>query len=302
MTNTTILLAAALTVGAIAAEAQQGPKRVVQPITNKEWITPFPGFKIVGNVYYVGTYDLAAYLITTSEGHILINTGADGSYDLMRPSIEGLGFKIGDIRIITATHGHGDHVGDIARFQKASGARVYMNERDVASIGSGGNIDYRQPQGRGVMTYDPITVDVRTKDGDKIRLGDVELTVLAHPGHTPGATSFMFPVQDGGRTYTVGIINMNGINQGVKLLGSPGYPTIVDDFRTTLEKQARLTPDIFLSSHAAQFDLHRVYKPGDPYNPSRFGDLAVYRGKVQTAMTNYQKQLAEERAAQGQTR
>jgi len=300
--KTIFVLAAALTLAAITANAQQSARRVVQPITNKEWITPFPGFKIVGNVYYVGTYDLAAYLITTNEGHILFNTGADGSYDLMKPSIESLGFKISDIKIITSTHGHGDHVGDIARFQKESGARVHMSERDTASMESGGNIDYRQPQGRGVMSYDPIKVDVRTKDGDKIRLGNVEITVLAHPGHTPGATSFIFPVQDGGRTYNVGIINMNGINQGVKLLGSPGYPTIVDDFRTTLEKQAQLTPDIFLSSHAGQFNLHQVYKPGDPYDPSRFGDLAVYRSKVQNAMDNYQKQLAEERAAQGQTR
>lgn len=300
--KTIFVLTAALTLAAITANAQQSARRVVQPITNKEWITPFPGFKIVGNVYYVGTYDLAAYLITTSEGHILINTGADGSYDLMKPSIESLGFKISDIKIITSTHGHGDHVGDIARFQKESGARVHMSERDTASMESGGNIDYRQPQGRGVMSYDPIKVDVRTKDGDKIRLGNVEITVLAHPGHTPGATSFMFPVQDGGRTYRVGIINMNGINQGVKLLGSPGYPTIVDDFRTTLEKQAQLTPDIFLSSHAGQFNLHQAYKPGDPYDPSRFGNLAVYRSKVQNAMDNYQKQLAEERASQGQTR
>src|SRR5688572_30574069 len=119
--KTIFVLAAALTLAAITVNAQQSARRVVQPITNKEWITPFPGFKIVGNVYYVGTYDLAAYLITTNEGHILINTGADGSYDLMKPSIESLGFKISDIKIITSTHGHRDHVGDIARFQKESG-------------------------------------------------------------------------------------------------------------------------------------------------------------------------------------
>jgi metallo-beta-lactamase class B len=289
------LLAAALTLTALTVQAQP---RVVQPIANQDWVKPFPGFKIVGNVYYVGTYDLAAYLIATNAGHILINTGVDGSYDMMKESIEKLGFKVADIKIITSTHGHRDHVGDIARFQKESGAKVYMSERDVASMASGGNIDYRRPEGRGVMSYDPIKTDVVTRDGDKIRLGPMELTVLAHPGHTPGATSFMFPVQDGGRTYNVGIINMNGINEGVKLLGSPGYPTIVEDFRTTLEKQAKLAPDIFLSSHAGQFNLHQVYKPGDPYNPARFGDLAVYRGKVQTAMANYQKQLAEERQAQ----
>lgn len=289
------LVAAAVLLAAVPAHAQP---RVTLPITNQAWVTPFPGFKIVGNVYYVGTQDLAAYLIATNEGLILINTGADGSYQMMKDSIDKLGFRVNDIRIITSTHGHRDHVGDIARFQRESGAKVYMSERDTASMESGGNIDYRQPQGRGAMSYDPIKVDIRTKDGDKIRLGNVELTVHAHPGHTPGATSFTFPVQDGGRTYNVGIINMNGINDGVKLLGSPGYPTIVDDFRTTLEKQAQMTPDIFLSSHAGQFNLHQVYKPGDSYNPARFGDIAVYRAKVQAAMNAYQKQLAEERLAQ----
>jgi len=288
------LLGAALVLAAVSASAQQ---RVNLPITNKEWVTPFPGFKIVGNLYYVGTYDLGCYLIATNDGLILINSGAGGSFPLMKTSIESLGFKLTDIKVITSTHGHWDHVGDLAQFQKISGAKVYMSERDAPVIESGGNLDYRRPEGRGII-YDPIKVDTRTKDGDKIRLGNVELTVHAHPGHTPGATSFTFPVQDGGRTYNVGIVNMNGINAGVKLLGSPGYPTIVDDFRTTLEKQAKLTPDIWVSSHAGQFNLHQVYKPGDPYNPARFGDLAAYRAKVDGYMKAYQKQLGEERQAQ----
>src|SRR5262245_37595033 len=108
---------AAVLVAVAAAGAGYAQQRVQLQVTNKDWEKPFPGFKIVGNLYYVGTYDLAAYLITTPEGHILINSGAVGSAPLMKASIEQLGFKLTDIKIITSTHGHWDHVGDLAEFQ-----------------------------------------------------------------------------------------------------------------------------------------------------------------------------------------
>jgi metallo-beta-lactamase class B len=291
-----ILIAAAL-VAIAAAGAGYAQQRVQLQITNKDWEKPFPGFKIVGNLYYVGTYDLAAYLITTPEGHILINSGAVGSAPLMKASIEQLGFRLTDIKIITSTHGHWDHVGDLAEFQRVSKARVLMSERDAPVLESGGNLDYRRPDGRGII-YDPIKVDQRLRDGDKIRLGGTELTVVNTPGHTPGATSFSFPVQDGGRTYNVLIANMPGINDGVKLLGSPGYPTIVQDFANTIQRMKGLSPDIWVSSHAGQFNMHQVYKPGDPYNPARFGDIAAYKAKIVGYEKSYNEQLAMERAEQ----
>ena len=280
--------------GVGAGYAQQ---RVNQPITNKDWEKPFPGFKMVGNLYYVGTYDLAAYLIATNDGLILINSGAPGSFPLMKASIEQLGFKLPDIKIITSTHGHWDHVGDLAEFQKVSKARVLMSERDAPVLESGGNLDYRRPEGRGII-YDPIKVDQRLKDGDKFRLGTTEITVINSPGHTPGATSFSFPVQDGGRTYNVLIANMPGINDGVKLLGSPGYPTIVQDFAGTIARLKAMNPDIWVSSHAPQFNLHTVYKPGDAYNPARFSDVAAYKAKLAGYEKAYNEQLAKERAEQ----
>jgi metallo-beta-lactamase class B len=290
------LIAAAL-IAIAAAGAGYAQQRVQLQITNKDWEKPFPGFKIVGNLYYVGTYDLAAYLITTPEGHILINSGAGGSAPLMKASIEQLGFRLTDIKIITSTHGHWDHVGDLAEFQRVSKARVLMSERDAPVLESGGNLDYRRPEGRGII-YDPIKVDQRLRDGDKIGLGGTELTVINTPGHTPGATSFSFPVQDGGRTYNVLIANMPGINDGVKLLGSPGYPTIVQDFANTIQRMKGLSPDIWVSSHAGQFNMHQVYKPGDPYNPARFGDLAAYKAKIVGYEKAYNEQLAMERAEQ----
>jgi metallo-beta-lactamase class B len=291
-----VLLAAAF-IAVAAAGAGYAQQRVQQPITNKDWEKPFPGFKIVGNLYYVGTYDLAAYLIATNDGLILINSGAPGSYPLMKTSIEQLGFKLTDIKVITSTHGHWDHVGDLAEFQKVSKARVLMSERDAPVLESGGNLDYRRPEGRGII-YDPIKVDQRLKDGDKFRLGTTEITVINSPGHTPGATSFSFPVQDGGRTYNVLIANMPGINNGVKLLGSPGYPTIVQDFAGTIQRLKTMNPDIWLSSHAGQFNLHQVYKPGDAYNPARFSDIAAYKAKLTGYEKSYNEQLAMERAEQ----
>jgi metallo-beta-lactamase class B len=291
------LVAAALTLSAFVADAAMAQQRVTVPITNKEWEQPFPGFKIVGNMYYVGTYDLGCYLIDTGTGLILVNSGAPGSYPLIKASIEALGFKTSDIRVITSTHGHFDHVGDLATFQKdAPSAKTYMSERDAPVLESGGNIDYRRAEGRGII-YDPVKVDVRTKPGDHIKLGNTDMTVLQAYGHTPGATSFSFQVADAGKTYNVMIVNMNGINQGVKLLGSPGYPTIVEDFKNTLAMQATYTPDIWVSSHAPQFNLHKVYTPGTPYNPARFGDLAAYKEKIAGYQAAYEKQLAEERVA-----
>ena len=292
----TYLLAAALVLSGAAIDMATAQQRVKIPITNKEWEQPFPAFKIVGNMYYVGTYDLGCYLIDTGAGLILVNSGAPGSYPLIKANIEALGFKTSDIKVITTTHGHFDHVGDLASFQKdAPGAKTYVNERDAPALESGGNVDYRRAEGRGII-YDPVKVDVRTKPGDHIKLGNADLTVLQASGHTPGANSFSLQVTDAGKTYNVMIVNMNGINDGVKLLGSPGYPTIVEDFKDTLAKQATYTPDIWVSSHAGQFNLHQVYKPGDAYDPSRFGSLAAYKEKVAGYQAAYDKQLAEEKA------
>jgi metallo-beta-lactamase class B len=292
------LLAAALVLSAFATDPAIAQQRVKQPITNKEWEQPFPGFKIVGNMYYVGTYDLGCYLIDTGAGLILVNSGAPDSYPLIKANIEALGFKTSDIKIITSTHGHWDHVGDLASFQKdAPGAKTFISERDAPVLESGGNLDYRQAEGRGII-YDPTKVDVRTKPGDHIKLGNTDMTVLQAYGHTPGATSFSFPVTDAGKTYNVLIVNMDGINAGVKLLDSPGYPTIVEDFKNTLVMQATYIPDIWVSSHAGQFNLHEVYKPGDAYDPARFGDLAAYKAKIAGYQEAYEKQLAEERSAE----
>src|SRR5262249_12434921 len=201
--------------------AQTGYKQL--PVTNENYVKPFAPLRIVGNLYYVGTYDLAVYLITTSAGNILINTGINDSVPAIRSNVESLGFEFADIKLLLATHGHWDHVAGMAEVKRLTGARMLMQQDDAAMLEDGGSSDYRYPKGRGAI-YEPVKVDQRLKDGDKVRLGDVELTVLHHPGHTKGATSFMYTVRERGRDYNVLIANMASIKPGVTVGGMPGLP------------------------------------------------------------------------------
>jgi metallo-beta-lactamase class B len=260
------------------------------PVTNNEWEVPFPPVHIVGNVYYVGTHELAAYLITTDEGHILINTGVASSVPMIQENIAALGFDFDDIEVITATHAHHDHVAGLGEIQRLTGAEMYMQEADVPVIVSGGNDDYRYPDGRGYI-YEPIEVQHILQDGDTIELGGVVLTAHHHPGHTKGATSFSLTVEENGRDYNVLIANMGSVNAGVNLTYMPGYPEIAEDYRRTFEAQQALNPDIWLASHAAQFGLHEKYAPGMAYDPNRFVDPEGWHAKVAEYEAAYEERL-----------
>lgn len=249
------------------------------PIKNPDFVKPFPPFRIVGNLYYVGTYDLAMYLLTTKDGSILINTGVNDSAPMIRSNVEKLGFKFSDIKLLLATHGHWDHVGAMAEIKRLTGARMLMHEGDADLLETGGGQDYRFPEGRGTI-YQPVKVDQRLKEGDKVRLGEVELTVVHHPGHTKGATSFTYTTEAAGRKYNVLIVNMGTINPGVNVAFMPAFPQINAAYSTTLTRQKQLQPEIWVSSHAGHFNMHQKYKAGDPYDPSRFVDPDGYLFKI----------------------
>ena len=265
------------------------------PITIEGYTKPFPPVHIISNLYYVGTYDLAVYLITTSNGHILINTGVNNSTAPIKANIEALGFKFSDIKLLLGTHGHWDHVAAMAEIKRMTGAPLMMHEDDAALLETGGGYDFRFPQGRGAI-YEPIKVDRRLKDGDTIRQGDVELTIHHHPGHTKGSSSFTYTTQENGRPYQVLIINMGTINPGVNVGFMPGFPKITDAYATTLTKQKQMRPDVWVSSHAGHFNMHDKYKPGDAYDPNRFVDPAGYLAKVERYEKLYLEQLQKDRA------
>jgi metallo-beta-lactamase class B len=274
--------------GAMIAMLAQGAV-----VTSPEWSRPFQAHRIVGNVYYVGTYDLACFLIATPQGNILINTGLADSVPLIRKSIADLGFKLEDVRWLLTTQAHFDHVAAMAEMKRLTHARLLASQADAVLLEDGGKSDFHFGPEYG---YAPVKVDERIDDGQKLRLGGVELTAYVHAGHTRGSMSYAFTVNEGGKDYRVLIANIGTINPGVKLLGNERYPRIADDYARTFERQKALSCDIFLSSHASQYGLHKKYTPGAAYDPQRFVDPEGYRQAVAAAEGNYRRQLAEERA------
>jgi len=282
------LLIAVSFVGIIQTAQQTGG-------ANPDWTRPFPPFRIIGNIYWVGSYDLASYLIVTPQGHILINTGVGDTAKQIKASVEQLGFKLADTKILTATHGHFDHVAGFAELKRMTGARLIVSEPDKELFESGGKADFRfgdAPEAR----FEPVKVDGTFKDNDTISLGGTTLTTHHHPGHTKGATSFTLNVQESGKTYRVVIANMGSINPGVTVSGMPKYPGIAADYARTFKAQKDMAIDVWLASHASQFKLHEKYKPGDAFNPERFVDPQGFKAAVEQLEKTYQEQLARERA------
>jgi metallo-beta-lactamase class B len=263
--------------------------------SDPNWTRPFPPFRIIGNIYWVGSYDLATYLITTPQGHILINTGVGDTARQIKASVEQLGFNLGDTKILTATHGHFDHVAGMADLKRMTGARLVVSEPDKELLESGGKLDFRFGDTPGAR-FEPVTVDGTFKDSDTISLGQTVLTAHHHPGHTKGATSFTLNVQEGGKTYRVVIANMGSINPGVTVSGMAKYSGIAEDYARTFKAQKDMQIDVWLASHAAQFKLHEKYKPGDAFNPDRFVDPQGFRTSVEQLEQRYREQLAKERA------
>ncbi len=180
-----------------------------------DWTKPYPPFQIAGNLYYVGTYDLGCYLITTDSGYILINTGLASSAATIKQSVEQLGFKFSDIKILLTTQAHYDHVGAMAAIKNETDARMMVDEKDAVVLADGGSSDYAMG-GKGAL-FQPVKADRLLRDRDTITLANMKLLILHHPGHTKGSCSFLFNVQDSKKKYRVLIANMPTIVVDKKL-------------------------------------------------------------------------------------
>jgi metallo-beta-lactamase class B len=242
--------------------------------TPANWSQPYPPFRIVGNVYYIGTADLACYLIVTPKGNILINTGLANSAKIIADHITELGFKLADTKILLTTQAHYDHTGAMAELKQKTKAKVMVNEKDAPVMADGGSSDYAL--GNGVSTYIPLQADQILRNKEIIQLDNTKLIMLDHPGHTKGSCSFILDVPDNGKTYRVLIANMPSIVTEKKFEEISSYPSIQSDYKRTLEEMKNLKFDIWLASHASQFNMHQKHKPGDSYNPTAFIDQKGY--------------------------
>jgi metallo-beta-lactamase class B len=264
---------------------------VVEPSGPPEWTQPYEPFRIVGNVYYVGTYDLACYLITTEAGNILINTGLAGSTQTIRENVEKLRFSFDETRILLTTQAHYDHVGAMAEIQYLTGAELKAHENDAKVLMDGGKSDFAF--GGETSSFEAVYTNALLSNGDTIQLGSTTITLLHHPGHTKGSSSYMLDVRDQDRTYRVLIVNMPSIVVPKKFAEVTAYPTIAGDYAYTFEALKKLDFDIWLSSHANQFNLHAKRKPGDKYNPEVFIDRPGYDEAVKALEAAYVKKMAE---------
>jgi metallo-beta-lactamase class B len=257
------------------------------PNNDKTWNDSCEPFRIAGNLYYVGTYELSSYLLTTPKGHILINTGLAESVPMIKKNMEQLGFKMSDIKILLTTQAHYDHVAGMADIKKRTGAKMWVDEKDAAALADGGNSDYYMG-GKGPL-FLPVKADKLLKDHDTISLGGTKLQLLHHPGHTKGSCSYLVTVKDEKKTYTVLIANIPTILGGTKLSGMPGYPDIGKDFGYTMEAMKNVQFDLWVASHTSQFDMHKKRKKGDAYNPEAFAGRSDYDAVMAAREADYKK-------------
>jgi metallo-beta-lactamase class B len=243
----------------------------------------FPAHTIIGNLHYVGTVTLNSYLFTTPQGHILINTNYEDTVPLLRASVEKLGFKLTDIKIVLGSHAHPDHQQADAMLKDLSGgATVMAMEQDVPALKA-----MKVPSGKA------YAVDRVLKDGEQVSLGGTTLTAHLTPGHTRGCTTWATRLADGGRTYNV-VIACAGLQANAQLVNNKNYPEVAEDFARSIKTWKSLPADVFLGAHSWFFDLAGKHKRlGGATNP--YIDPAGYKAWVDNQEKNYNTTLAEQK-------
>jgi metallo-beta-lactamase class B len=222
---------------------------------NPDWITPIAPFRIAGNLYYVGGKDLASYLVVTPQGDILINSSLESSVPMIRSSVEQLGFKFNDIKVLLISHSHFDHDAGSAELIKETGAKYMVMDGDVSVVESGGATDFAYAKD----TYPKAKVDRVLHDGDDVKLGGTVLVAHKTAGHTRGCTTWTMQVREAGRPLNVVIVGSWNVNPGWRLVDRPqqaaSYPGIADDYRRTFATLKALQCDVFLGAHGVYFGM-----------------------------------------------
>ncbi len=254
---------------------------------NSDWHLEFPSFKIAGNLYYVGTADLAVYLIHTPRGNILINSDFEQDLPVIRKSIGQLGFKYGDTKIILISHAHGDHDAATGLIRKETGAKLMVMDADV-------------PEEESTAPGRPAAhVDRMLHDLDTVELGGSKLVAHLTPGHTKGCTTWTMQVSDGGRTLNVVIVGSPNVNPGYILVGNKSYPRIAEDYVRTFTVLKSLPCDVFLGAHGAYFGLKTKYEKMKAGAANPFIDPDGYKAYVAEREDTFRKEWERQKQNAG---
>ena len=263
---------------------------------NPEWTTNHVPFRIVGNLYYVGSNDLAAYLVTTPRGHVLLNGNLASSVPQIRQNIEQLGFRLANVKILLNSQAHWDHAAGLAELKRITKARLAIMDADVAAIESGGRADFFYFHDSAAY-FSPVRVDRILHDGDQVKLGRTTLTARRTAGHTKGCTTWTLDVPEAGRTYHVVIFGGAGANPGNNLVNDPRYPRQAADFEHTFRTARTLPCDIFLGAHGLYFNLAEKYQRLQPNGANPFIDPAGYQAFIVERENTFRAELARQLAA-----
>lgn len=257
------------------------------------WTRPVAPFRVVGDVYYVGTEGLAAYLIVSPKGDVLLDGTLPENAPLIERNIEKLGFRVTDVKVLVNSHAHFDHAGGLARLKRDSGARLWASAGDRWALEHGrhrGDDDY------GGGRFPPVAVDHVVGDGETVRLAGIALTAVLTPGHTPGCTTWSLPVRDGGRSLQV-VFPCSTSVAGNILVGNRAYPTIVADYRSSFARLAALKADVVLTNHPELADVLGREKRRRAGSTDAFVDPGQLSRLVEESRRNFEAELAKQQAA-----
>ena len=223
------------------------------------WAKPIEPFQMAPQVWYVGTENLSSILITTPDGHLLIDAGLDQSAELIKSNIERLGFKVGDIQYLLNSHARLDQAGGLAKMKAWSGARLITSRENAKQLALGGAEDFALGD---ALLFPPVIVDREIRNREHFYLGDVEITALLTPGHLPGATSWKIKLSN----KDVLIYADSLATSDYYLINNKNYPRIVDDLNNSFAVLSEQKVDIFIASKGERFNLKdkiNQYKKGD---------------------------------------
>jgi metallo-beta-lactamase class B len=290
MKKLVIALVALLT---LAGTAQaQTPKDLLAALLVK-WNTPTELFRMIGNVYYVGTDGLASYLITSPQGHILVDTVMPEATSQIKANIEKLGFKVADIKYLLNTHAHIDHTGGLAEMKQASGAQLVAGEADKPLLEGG---YYPGARKETALNFPPVKVDRTVREGDTVTIADVTLTARETPGHSPGCTSWEFSVKDGDATRSA-LIFCSGTVALNRLVTNPTYPGIVTDYKKTFARAQDMKPNVLLAPHPEMYKMAEKRTKLAEGGPNPFVNPGEFNAYAATLEKAFEDALAKQTAA-----
>jgi metallo-beta-lactamase class B len=282
-----------------AALAQATLPKLARADIDPDWTTPLPPFQIAQNLYYVGSRDLASFLITTPQGNILLNSNLVTSPPQIRAAIEKLGFHYRDTKILLVSHAHYDHCAGSAQIKRETGAKYMVMDADVPETEAGGHGNFRYADQKD-MLYLPAKVDRILHEGDKVELGGITLTAHKTAGHTKGCTTYTMKTRGLGpganKELSVVFVGSPNVNPGYNLINDPKYPHMAQDFTNTFITLKSLPCDIFLGAHGGYFDMLNKLAKQKSGAQNVFIDPAGYKAYIADRQQAFESELARQRS------